>query len=137
MNAPFAITFEQSDLLTRLARMDEATLDAIDFGVIGFDRDCVVRHYNLFESRAAGLHKERVIGRHLFTEIAQCMNNYLVAQKYVDAQAASGGLDETLDFVLTWRMRPTPVKLRLLASPEMAMQFLVLKHLSLSQGRPG
>ncbi len=130
MNAISTTAFEQSDVLSKLAMMDEAGLDTIEFGVIGFDRDCVVRHYNLFESRAAGLQKERVVGRHLFTDIAQCMNNYLVAQKYADAQATCSGLDETLDFVLTWRMRPTPVKLRLLASPEVTLQFLLLQRLS-------
>ncbi len=125
-----SIVFERPDILTTLAVMDEPSLDTIEFGIIGFDRDCSVRLYNLFESRAAGLSKERVVGRHFFTDIAQCMNNYLVAQKYADAQQESVGLDETLDFVLTWRMRPTPVKLRLLASPEIAMQFLLIKRLS-------
>ena len=135
MNSLHTAVFEQPDILSTLAVTDDASLDAIEFGIIGFDRNNVVQLYNLFEATAAGLKKERVIGRHLFTDIAQCMNNYLVAQKYADAQLASIGLDETLDFVLTWRMRPTPVRLRLLASPEIPMQYLLLKFV-LSQGQP-
>ena len=40
------------------------------------------------------------------------MNNYLVAQRFIDEPE----IDDTIDFVLTLRMRPTPVKLRLLKS---------------------
>ena len=57
----------------------------------------------------AGLSPERVVGKHLFEAVAPCMNNYLVAQRFEDG----GALDETLDYVLTLRMKPTPVKLRL------------------------
>jgi hypothetical protein len=54
----------------------------------------------------------------------------LVAQKFVDTRAAAGSLDETLDFVLTWRMRPTPVKLRLLSTTGIHLQYLLLKRIA-------
>jgi hypothetical protein len=56
------------------------------------------------------------------------MNNFLVAQKFLDARDAARPLDETIDFVLTWRMRPTPVKLRLLSAPDTGLQYLLLKR---------
>ena len=90
----------------------------------------VVRRYNLTESKATGVKPERVIGCHLFTEVAQCMNNFMVAQKFLDASEAARPLDESLDFVLTWRMRPTPVKLRLLSHPDIGLQYLLLKRTS-------
>jgi hypothetical protein len=43
------------------------------------------------------------------------MNNFLVAQRFEDAQASGEALDLTVDYVLTLRMRPVKVKLRLLA----------------------
>jgi photoactive yellow protein len=124
MNAQFGST----DILGQLHSADDNQLDELDFGVIAFDGGLVVKRYNLHEIQATGLKKERVIGSQFFTEVAQCMNNYLVAQKFVDSREATDPLDETIDFVLTWRMRPTPVKLRLLSSRSVPLQYLLLKR---------
>ena len=89
--------------------MTETELDDVPFGVIGLDADSVVHVYNAWESRNAGLAQSRVIGRPFFTEIAPCMNNYLVAERFEQ----EAPLDVTIPYVLTFRMRPTPVRLRL------------------------
>lgn len=122
--------FEDINLLHTLHAMDDAALDRLDFGVIAFDKDTVVRRYNLNESQATGVKAERVIGSRLFTEVAQCMNNFLVAQRFLDALDTATVLDDTIDFVLTWRMRPTPVKLRLLSFPATPLQYLLLQRAS-------
>ncbi len=124
------VQFEGRNVLTDLHALIDSQLDALDFGVIAFDAGIVVRRYNLTESKATGVKPERVIGCHLFTEVAQCMNNFMVAQKFLDASEAARPLDESLDFVLTWRMRPTPVKLRLLSHPDIGLQYLLLKRTS-------
>jgi photoactive yellow protein len=76
------IDFEQPGLAALLADMDEAALDALQFGVIGFDAEDRVRRYNAFESQAAGLRPERVLEQNLFTVVAPCMNNFMVAQRF-------------------------------------------------------
>ena len=88
----------------------------LDFGVIGFDQEGIVRRYNSFESKAAGLMPARVLGQALFTVVAPCMNNFLVAQRFEDARAEGVLLDATIAYVLTLRMRPVKVSLRLLAA---------------------
>jgi photoactive yellow protein len=120
--------FEDIHLLALLHSLNDSQLDELDFGVIAFDDDTVVKRYNLHECQATGLKQERVLGSQLFTEVAQCMNNYMVAQKFLDARGAALPLDETIDFVLTWRMRPTPVKLRLLSDTSQPLQYLLLKR---------
>ena len=120
--------FEDRNGLATLHALNKEELDGLDFGVIAFDADIVVQRYNLHETQATGLRPERVIGNQFFTEVAQCMNNFMVAQKFLDAREAALPLDETVDFVLTWRMRPTPVKLRLLSSPDIGLQYLLLKR---------
>ncbi len=120
--------FADPGLLDSLHAMSEATLDAFDLGVIAFDADGRVRRYNATESRASGLLPKEVLERHLFTEVAQCMNNFMVAQRYADADAAAEPLDVTIDFVLTWRMKPTPVQLRLLSAPGIPLRYLVLRR---------
>ena len=50
-----APAFDSPGLVERLDILTDAELDELDFGVIGFDAGGVVRRYNTFESRAAGL----------------------------------------------------------------------------------
>lgn len=123
-----ALTFEQADLALRLAACDGEALDALDFGVIGFDAEAVVCRYNAFESNAAGLSLQRVLGQPLFTVVAPCMNNFMVAQRFEDAQAEAGTLDATIDYVLTLRMRPVKVQLRLLATPSSPVRYVLVKR---------
>jgi photoactive yellow protein len=122
--------FHQTDLSALLDGLDESELDRLDFGVIGIDANTVVCAYNEFESKAAGLAPSRVMGQPLFTVVAPCMNNYLVAQRFEDALAQGTPLDTTIDYVLTLRMRPVKVKLRLLASPGQTRRYVLVQRLT-------
>ncbi len=124
-----APSFDADRLHARLEALDDAGLDRLDYGVIGFDAEGVIQRYNTWESRATGLDPARVCGQPLFTVVAQCMNNYLVAQRFEDAQAAGTALDDTLDYVLTLRMKPCRVKLRLLAEPGRAWRYVCVQRL--------
>jgi len=123
------IDFEQTDMAALLADMEAAALDALPFGVIGFDADDRVRCYNAFESQAAGLRPERVLEQNLFTVVAPCMNNFMVAERFHDARAAGAPLDDIINYVLTLRMRPTKVRLRLLSSPAAALSYVLVHRL--------
>jgi photoactive yellow protein len=118
--------FDAPELGATLATMSEADLDGLDFGVIGFDDEALVTLYNVFESRCAGLSRERVVGNALFTTVAPCMNNFLVAQRFDDAAAGHEGLDATIDYVLTLRMRPVKVRLRLIAEPGATARYVLV-----------
>jgi photoactive yellow protein len=123
-----ALAFDQADLGQRLAALGDQQLDEADFGIIGFDDATVVSRYNRFESQAAGLPPHSVLGQPLFTSVAPCMNNYLVAQRFADAQADGSALDTTISYVLTLRMRPTRVQLRLLALPGAATRYVLVQR---------
>ena len=82
------MTFDDPMMTDGLDALDAAGLDELDFGVVG---------------------------RHFFFDVAPCMNNYMVAERFEETT-----LDVTMPYVLTFRMRPTPVRLRLIrtaASP--------------------
>ena len=128
MTPALSFAVDHPEALVRLDALDEAALDELEFGVIGIDAGGVVRRYNAFESKLAGLAPHRVLGHPLFTVVAPCMNNYLVAQRFDDAAADDTRLDATLDYVLTLRMRPIKVKLRLLASPGAPMRYLLVNR---------
>lgn len=130
MAASTPLDFAQADLLRHLVALDDDGLDGLGFGVIAFGKEpnALVSRYNRFEQQGAGLDRGRVVGQPLFTVVAQCMNNYLVAQRFDDAVAAGRALDETLDYTFTWRMRATPVVLRLLSAPEHALQYIAVRR---------
>lgn len=123
-----AVTFDTPGLLGILETAPDDALDGCDFGIIGFDQEGIVRRYNRFESQAAGLQLAQVVGHPLFTVVAPCMNNFMVAQRFEDAQAGETPLDEAIDYVLTLRMRPSRVKLRLLSQPGSALRYVAVRR---------
>lgn len=110
--------------ITELVESDTERLDGVQFGVIGFTSDATVTVYNATESRNAGLRPQRVLGRHFFEEVAPCMNNFMVAQRFDDEDV----LDDIIPYVLTLRMRPTPVRLRLLKAEGCATRFVLIER---------
>lgn len=66
---------EQALLGFEFARIDHMRpeqLDALPFGAIQLDAEGRVKSYNLFEEKLANLSRDRVIGKHFFTEVAPC-----------------------------------------------------------------
>jgi photoactive yellow protein len=108
------VYFFETVPLGTLLTLDAEQLDALPFGVVGLSAAGIVEIYNATEAGLAGLQREGVIGTHYFAVTAQCMNNFMVAQRFED----EAEIDAIIDYVLTLRMRPTPVRLRLLKSPQ-------------------
>jgi photoactive yellow protein len=116
--------FEQQDLLPRLEEAAPVALDSLDFGVIRMDRATRVLAYNRFEIEATGLSAARVIGRRFFADVAPCMDNPTVAGRFVHQPE----LDEMLEYVFALRLKPVPVRLRLLASAQYAGLYVLVKR---------
>lgn len=119
------IGFEDPRLAKYLdeVRDDPAAYDTLEFGLIAMDLEGTVVAYNEHESRFAGISPERVIGTMFFTDVAPCTNNYLVSGRFEDEL----NLDEIIDYVFTVKMRPTPVRLRLLKDDRAGRQYLAVK----------
>lgn len=107
-----------------LFELPEDVLNALPFGVVGLSRDGFVESYNTTESRLAGLTPASVMHKAFFPTIGQCMNNFMVAQRLED----EAELDATVPYVLTLRMRPTPVTLRLLKSASCPRSFILIQR---------
>ena len=117
------LEFETVTLAT-LATLDEDRLDTLPFGVVGLSPGSMVEVYNATESKLAGLPQDSVLGTHYFAVTAQCMNNFMVAQRLDD----EAEIDATIDYVLTLRMRPTPVRLRLLKAAGVERRFILIQR---------
>ena len=107
-----------------LCIMDAARLDRLPFGVVGLSPDGLVEVYNQTEARLAGLNRDDVLGTSFFLSVAQCMNNFLVAQRFDDEEE----IDAIVAYVLTFRMRPTPVRLRLLKRADHPRRYLLIQR---------
>lgn len=116
--------FAQLDIGAVLDEYDAVALDGLDFGVISMTHDGVIDRYNAHEAKLSGLPPARVIGKHLFTEVAPCTNNYLVASRFEE----SAVLDESIPYVFTLRMRPRNVELRLLKAQGSERQYLLVRN---------
>ncbi len=115
--------FHDPDILVCLERARDEDLDALPFGVIAVRRaDGTVARYNVWEAHLANLNRSWVLGRDFFNEIGLCMNNVMVAQRFRDLP----DLDETLDYVLTVRMKPTRVRLRLLQGADSPLSWILV-----------
>jgi photoactive yellow protein len=119
-----SLTFTQHGLLDRLEAADAAALDALPFGVIGMAPDGTVTSYNTAESRLSGLTPANVIGRHFFSAVAICTNNFMVANRF-ETEAT---IDDIIDYVFTVRMQPTKVRLRLLKQTGHSKIFLAVER---------
>lgn len=112
------------DLFEWLHAATAAELDSLPFGVISLSLDATVEHYNMTEGKLAGLTPSRVIGRNFFTSVAPCMNNAMVAGRF----AGEAEIDDTINYVLTLRMAPQRVKLRLLKRLDTKRMYVVVER---------
>jgi photoactive yellow protein len=117
------MNFDDVDVLDHLSRATRDQLDQLPFGVIRMNQAGIVVDYNRFESGLSGLTADRVVGKHFFEQIAPCTNNFLVGERF-----AEDSLDDQLDYVFTYRMKPTKVRLRLLKSPTAEYQYMLVER---------
>ena len=110
--------------LNDLESMSDEDRDALPFGVVGFGADTIVQTYNATEARMSGLDPATVMGVPFFDAVAQCMNNFMVAQRFDDEPE----IDDIVSYVLTLRMRPTRVRLRLLAQAERPRRYILIER---------
>jgi photoactive yellow protein len=116
------LAFDATDLLDRLEAAGDAALDALPFGVVAMAHDGTVTSYNAAESRLSGLSSTNVVGRHFFSGVAPCTNNFMVAYRF----ETEASLDTVIDYVFTLRMQPTKVRLRLLKQPGRRRMYLAV-----------
>ena len=110
--------------LRELEAMGDDGRDALPFGAVAFAADGIVQSYNATEARLSGLDPKAVVGVPFFEAVAQCMNNFMVAQRFEDETE----IDDIIPFVLTLRMKPTRVRLRLLATVDVPRRYVLIER---------
>ena len=118
--------FTEPELFDWLSTATAVELDTLPYGVIAMSLDGTVEAYNLAESKLAGLTPERVIGKNFFSSVAPCTNNFMVAHRF----QTEADLDVVIDYVLTLRMTPRKVHMRMLRRHDASRMFLVIQRRS-------
>ena len=116
--------FKQEDLFDVLEHYEAKDFNKFDYGVVRMDRSGNIKAYNSYNSDLAADASKEVMGQNFFTQVAPCTNNFMVAEKY---DSFEGKLDETLDYILTYRVKPSPVTLRMLAKNSSENQYLLIR----------
>lgn len=108
-NQLIIMTFDDPSLPEWLDASLVENFDSLPFGVVKMDYDGTVLYYNEPQSNLSGVSRENAIGKHFFTMVAPCTNNFMVSEKYKAQQ-----LDEILPYMFTCITKPTKVELRLI-----------------------
>jgi photoactive yellow protein len=116
-------SFSSPELFDSLDRADDVAFNKLGFGAIALRRDGVVERYNDVEARWSGLRPASVIGKNFFTQVAPCTNNEIIAARFL----IEGHLDLVLEYVFTYRLIPTKVRLRLLKRPSSPLMYLLVE----------
>lgn len=105
-------SFIEPTFLTKLGSLNQASADALNFGVVKVDESGKILLYNKFESELANVPIEKAVGKNFFTEIAICTNNRLFFGKFKEGMAKKE-MDVTFSYVFTYKMKPTNVMIHL------------------------
>ncbi|MCW5834214.1 MAG: response regulator [Labilithrix sp.] len=118
--------------LDRIAKMTSREIDDLPFGAIRLDGDGRINTYNSFESNAAGLARDDVVGKR-FVDIAPC----IVVKEFVSTveRAREGhAVDQVLRFVFPHHRAACVVSVRLyLAAGDDQLWLFVSKRLDASR----
>lgn len=97
------------------AELQDTRALVLPFGAIRLDREGNVLSFNQYESELTGRHRDRVIGRNFFTEVAPCTNVREFAGRF-RAGVALGQLHEVFPYRFDFEMAPRDVTVTLFYS---------------------
>ncbi|TGL63943.1 PAS domain-containing protein [Leptospira ognonensis] len=119
-------SFIEPTFLTKLGSLNQASADALNFGVVKVDESGKILLYNKFESELANVPIEKAVGKNFFTEIAICTNNRLFFGKFKEGMAKKE-MDVTFSYVFTYKMKPTNVMIHLYYDPSSTSNWIFVK----------
>lgn len=93
------VTFASTDTANAFAKLTEAQLDNISFGIIQVDAEGTILMFNDAEAGMTGRQKKAAIGRNFFTDVAICTDVPDFRGRF-DAGVRSGMLDVVFEFHL-------------------------------------
>ncbi|MCH2155595.1 MAG: hypothetical protein MK080_06300 [Opitutales bacterium] len=84
--------------------------------MVEVDDQGVIKLYNKYESDLASIAPQAAEGKNFFTQIAPCTNNRLFYGRFQEG-VLKNELDFEMDYVFTYKMSPTRVKIHMHRDP--------------------
>ena len=105
-------SFVPDEVLAQAGTMNKSQADLCGFGVVGVDDAGRVLVYNRYMSEMSGTSAAAAAGKNYFTQVNLCVNNPMFYGKFKQG-VASDILDEQFEYLFTYQMRPTTVRVHL------------------------
>lgn len=107
-------SFVPGHVLASLGTLTAAQAEKLDFGVVKLDETGKILIYNSYNSvHFTDFAGKNVIGLNYFTEVAPCSNNFMFSGRFLRG-VQIGSLNQVFDYVFTYKIEPTKVKIHLL-----------------------
>ena len=121
-SASFVMDFD----LQRLGSLTATEADTLPYGVIKLDDQGNILLYNQYNTDHFLYEAHEVAGKNYFSEVVPCSNNFMFKGRFFRGVEA-GNLNTIFDFVFTYRIQPTPVKIHLYRDPVSKSNWIFVK----------
>ena len=105
-------TFVPAEVLAQAGTMNKPQADLCGFGCVKVDDAGRVLVFNRYLSELSGVSAKGSEGKNYFTQVNPCTNNPMFYGAFKRGVAADH-LDEQFEYVFTYQMRPTTVRVHL------------------------
>lgn len=110
-------SFVDEQLLNNLGNLSPMDADKYQYGITKVDDEGNIELYNQYNRDEFIKLDSSPIGRNYFTEIAPCANNFMFFGRFKRG-VENNDLDWEFDYVFTYKMMPTKVRVRLYRDEE-------------------
>jgi photoactive yellow protein len=121
--APELCSFDAPHMAAQLSCMSDAELNALPFGVIEMNHQFKVLRYNTTESRQSKMPPDRVVGQHLFRDVAPWAKSQRIARRY-----QMDSLDETMQYTASLHTQQEPITLRMIKPAYSERMYLLVNR---------
>lgn len=121
------LPFVPENILSSITHLSPLMADKLAFGVVKVEDDGTIILYNKYNyDHFADFKGVNVVGKNYFTEVAPCSNNFIFSGRFKRG-LASGDLNTLFDYVFTYKLTPTKVRVHLYRDPKGGNWILVKK----------
>lgn len=109
-------SFVSDEVIENLDKMTRLQADQLPFGVSQVDDEGNIIMYNKYNREEFIKLDEAPEGKNFFGEIAPCANNFMFKGRF-SRGVQNDNLDTEFDYVFTYKMMPTKVRVRMYREP--------------------
>lgn len=120
-------TFVDQRVLNNLDKLTASKADELPYAVVKLDDEGNIEIYNQYNyDKFADFKGKSVIGKNYFDDVAPCTQNFMFSGRFKKG-VEQDHLDTVFDFVFTYKMMPTNVRVHMYRDPDTKSNWIFLK----------